>query len=251
MIASTPLGAFQRDFAAALLGGVPDGSGAALARCIGQPGFAVYRNTVATACIDALAANHPTVLQVVGTDWFRDAAAVFMRRHPPADGCLANYGAGFATFLADFEPARDMPYLPGVARLDRCWTEAHIAADAAALAAAGLAGLEPAQLAAAVLVPHPAARWARFDGVPVYSIWRRHREGADVGADIDWCGECALLTRPDQAVQWCALAPDALAFLDACAGGATFADAASEGGVDLARELPRLVAAGAFCRVDR
>ena len=45
----------------------------------GQPGFAVYRNTVAKACIDALAANYPVVQRLVGDAWFRGMAAAYLQ----------------------------------------------------------------------------------------------------------------------------------------------------------------------------
>ncbi|MEO5843579.1 MAG: DNA-binding domain-containing protein, partial [Caldimonas sp.] len=251
MTAASSLDAFQRDFAAALVCEAADAvkpidiSVGALLR---QPAFAVYRNTVAAACIDALAANFPTVLRIVGQDWFNDAAVLFMRCSPSADGRLACYGATFPTFLASFEPARDIPYLHDVARLDRLWTESHLAADEGRLDAGTLARLAPAELADAVLVPHAAARWASFREVPAFMIWQRHRDGLDTGTDIDWHGDNALLTRLDCAVTWRAITRGEAAFLDACSNGTPFGEAAGHCGDAIAQALPRLLAAGAFSR---
>ena len=128
---------FQDGLASALL--PPPGASvpppAWLDALLAQPGFAVYRNTVAKGCIDALQANYPAVHALVGTDWLRAAAHAFVHQHPPTDGCLMDYGAGFADFLEGFGPAANLPYLAAVARLDRCWTESHLAADAPALQA--------------------------------------------------------------------------------------------------------------------
>ena len=223
----------------------------------GQPGFDVYRNTVMSACIDALADNHPTVLQLVGDEWFREAAAVFVRAQPPRDGGLGSYGKGFADFLAGFEPAEALVYLPGVARLDRLWMQSHLADDAPLLEASALAALQPEVLAESVLVPHPAARWATFEAMPCYTIWRRHREDAALGDELPWQGESALLTRPAGAVEWHALDAAGAAFLCACDCGLGFADAieaavAASPGADqsLGAWLPPLLAAGAFCRIE-
>mgnify|MGYP000920526237 CR=1 FL=1 len=131
----------------------------ALDALLAQPGFAVYRNTVAKGCIDALQANYPAVHALVGTDWLRAVAHAFVHQHPPSDGRLMDYGAGFAEFLEGFGPAASLPYLGAVARLDRCWTEAHLAADAPALQAAWLAQQAPEALALLRLHPHPATRW--------------------------------------------------------------------------------------------
>jgi len=245
------LDAFQRDFAAALRGQPAcSPAGAALAA---QPAFAVYRNTVLRGGIDALVANHPTVRQLVGDEWIEAAAAAFFDVVPPRDGSLAGYGEGFADFLDRFAPAAELPYLAGVARLDRAWTEAHLAADAPVLGATALAATPPERLLQAVLVPHPAARWLRFAEHPSFTIWRRHREGQALDAELAWHGEAALVLRPGLGVEWRDADPAALDFLDACAEGLPFAEAAGRIADDAPGPetwLGGLLAAGAFCRID-
>ena len=235
---ASTLRAFQDAFAARLE--------TAAAASDPQPGYGVHRNTVTRAAVDALAANHPTVRRLVGETWFEHAALVFVRRAPPRDGVLAGYGRGFAAFLADFEPARELPYLADVARLDRAWTEAHLAADAPALAPEALAGLDLDALAKARLVPHPAARWLRSGGMPAFTIWVRHREDRDLDAELPWRGEAALLTRPRDAVRWYAIGDEAVRCLEACAAGVPLGDALEAGGGDVTAWWPGLVAAGAF-----
>jgi membrane-bound lytic murein transglycosylase B len=61
--------------------GWPDATVASLAR---RPGFAVLRNTVRKACVDALQANFPAVTRLVGDEWMRAAAARFAVE-PPSD----------------------------------------------------------------------------------------------------------------------------------------------------------------------
>ncbi len=139
------LSRFQDDFAQLLLA-PQDEVPSALSDLANQPGFAVYRNTVLKGYIDALQANYPAVLRLVGEEWFRAVAALYARARLPHDARLLRYGAEFPDFLRDFAPAAQLPYLSGVARLDRCWTEAHMAADATALAPAAIARLPLAQL---------------------------------------------------------------------------------------------------------
>src|SRR5262245_23956796 len=131
-IAPGALAKFQDAFAQALSAAGPgdmDHLPIEVGRLITQPGFAVYRNTVMKACIDALQANYPAVARLVGDEWFRAAAAVFARAHLPEHPTLLAYGGNFADFLARFPPAAALPYLPEVARLDRFWTESHIAPE--------------------------------------------------------------------------------------------------------------------------
>lgn len=244
---------FQSAFASALLHPGSPAAQAVEALTI-QPAFAVYRNTVMKGCIDALEANFPSLALLVGQDWFRAAAAVYVAAHPPTDGRMLHFGEDFADFLDQFEPARELTYLADVARLDRCWTEAHMAADASAADASFLATLAPEALGNTMLTPHPAARWHWFATQPVYSLWHHNRETSLQHSSMDeihWQGEGALLTRPHDAVWWCAASQADCAFLDACAtgqplGGAAAAALHTDPAVDLADLLARLLRAGAL-----
>jgi len=243
------LARFQQDFLHALYH--PDDAPPGIAALAAQPGFAVYRNTVIKGCVDALQANFPAVARLTGQDWFRAAAARYARRAPPTAVALLDYGEDFADFLAAFEPARGLPYLPGVARLDRLWIAAHGAAAGEPLRADTLAGMPPDALGALSLPPHPAARWAWHADMPVYAIWHANRGGTAVAEDLPWRGDGALLTRPAGAVQWRAVGPGACAFLDACAVGLSLAEAAraaaqAEPDIDLAGLLSDLILAGAL-----
>lgn len=247
---------FQDRFAQALLASDVSEPNAApeIAALVRQPGFAVYRNTVMKGCIDALQANHPSVVRLVGEEWFRAAAAVYVRMHQPQDARMLYYGEHFPDFLARFEPAADLPYLPDVTRLDRLWAEAHAARDELPLDPAALSGLAPEELARTVLHPHPAARWRWFADQPIYTIWRRNREALDEDSEIKWQGEGALLVRPHGAVAWIALDVAGCAFLDVCMAGRPLADAArtalgAQQDIDLARLLSTLLDAGAFSRI--
>jgi hypothetical protein len=254
MMTHGALARFQDDFSRALLA-MDDSSSPALASLTAQPAFAVYRNTVMKGCIDALQANYPAINRIVGGEWLRAAAAVYVRDKLPAQAMLLHYGADFADFLASFEPAAELPYLPGVARLDRFWTEAHAAASEDRLIPAALTQLATQNFFRARLQPHAATRWAWFADAPIYTIWSRNRSDDVVDGDINWQAEGALLTRPQDSVQWRALDRAGCAFLDACAARGTVADAAqaaleAQADADLGRLMASLLEAGAFSRLD-
>lgn len=135
-----------------------------------QAGFGVYRNTVLKGCIDALCDNFPAVERLVGSDWLRAAAAIHAHETPPGDARLVFYGEHFADFLAAFEPARELPYLADVARLDRRWIEAFAAPQEAILDLTRLAGMTASDLADGCLRPRASVRWRWFARQPIYSI---------------------------------------------------------------------------------
>ena len=252
--ANTALAAFQDGFVRALRDPGQAGEGE-LARLLAQPAFAVYRNTVMKGCIDALQANYPAVTRLVGEEWLRAAAAVYVREAPPAMPVLLEYGADFPGFLERFAPAAALPWLPDVARLDRLWTESHIAADAPVLDPGALAGLGPESLAATVLVPHAACRWRWFEKAPIHTLWSRSRNAQAMDPAPDWQAEGSLLLRPKDAVHWMALDAAGCAFLTACADGQPLAGAAqaaleAQPDADLSLTLSTLLCAGAFSRMQ-
>lgn len=183
--------------------------------------IAVYRNTSIKGRVDALEANYPAVTQLVGAEWFRAAAREFVEAQPGDDPVLAAFGAAFPDWLAGFEPARDMPYLAPVARLDRAWTEAHLASDAVPLSAAqaAAAGLALAAMPAR-LVPSASLFW--FDWTAP-SLWMAHRFPSEQ-AELCWRPdpEGLLVHRPGAEVRAHRLSRAEWVFLDACRKGRPF-----------------------------
>lgn len=249
------LAQFQDRFARALCG--TGESSVALDHLMHQPGFAIYRNTVMKGCIDALQGNYPAVARLVGDEWFRAAAAVYVQQHRPRDPRLLLYGDSFAGFLDAFEPAQALPYLSGVARLDRFWSEAHTAGDETVLDAAALSSVAAQDYTRLILHPHAAARWLWCDAYPVFSIWQQNRAAsAEVDGSFPWRGEGALLVRTRHVVEWHPLDAASCAFLNACRNGDALTDAAAAAlaaspDTDLARLLAMLLQLGAFSRMER
>ncbi len=238
---------FQDAFVAALAGS-PSALSPWLAPGEGAAGLSVYRNTIAKGCVDALAANFPTVLSMVGEDWFRAAAALFAREAPPASAALLDYGEAFPAWLERFPPADDTPYLAGIAHLDRLWTEALFAAEAPILTAQALAAED---LAVARLPLHPSVRFASFEvGLP--SLWSAARAGRE-DLELSDQTEALLCVRDKGAVMHRVIGAAETAFLRACRDGHTAAEAAERGleadpGVDLAPLFATLIADGVFAR---
>jgi Putative DNA-binding domain len=80
--------------------------------------LALHRNTALHGLVNALRLTYPTVDALVGEAFFDQAALAFVEDHPPASPWLTGYGLRFADFLASYDFAADIPYLPDVARLD-------------------------------------------------------------------------------------------------------------------------------------
>ena len=106
-------------------------------------GLNVYRNNVMHSLSVALADIYPVVRALVGGEFFAGLARTYVRTEPPVSPVLAEYGRSFPEFLESFEPARQAPYLPDVARIERAWLDAWHAQDAHSLDAEALASVPP------------------------------------------------------------------------------------------------------------
>jgi hypothetical protein len=240
---------FHAAFAEALAGR-PDALMSELADGDQAAALAVYRNTTVKARIDALQANYPTIADLTGEEWFRAAAREFADAEPGEDPVMTAYGAGFPAWLERFAPARSLPFLAPVARLDRAWTEAHVAVDARPLSAdeAARPGLA---LAGLVLPLHPSLRLFRFDwSAP--SLWLAHRYPTP-GGSLEWhqATESLIVWRPGLEVTARRISPSEYAFLQACQLGRPLAVAAAvaQGAaprVDTSSLLAELIHAGVF-----
>ena len=80
--------------------------------------LSVHRGTALGGLVNALRLGHPTVLALVGEDFFDQAARTFAQSAPPSSAWLTGYGKGFAEFLEAYDLARSLPYLADVARFD-------------------------------------------------------------------------------------------------------------------------------------
>lgn len=213
-------------------------------------GLSVYRNTVATGLIEAILDAYPTVVVMMGRDWTAAAARQFTQAHPPRVAGLIDYGAAFPDWLANFAPAADYPYLHATARADRCWLEAHLAADAVPLTA------QDFSLAAAAdqIALHPSIRllWSPDNGP---SLWRRNRPPAvmDEPAAYAAVAEGLLLVRTGAVVETRLLTRPPYELLRKLRAGRPFMDACEEALTTMPAEalaafLADLVTLGAFIR---
>jgi len=217
----------QDAFAAALL----DPGRAVPAAVTGPDGavdakrFGVYRNNVVHGLVTALEARFPVTVRLVGTEFFRAMAHVFVAEHPPTSPILITYGDEFPRFVEGFAPARSVPYLADIARLERAWSQAYNAPEATPVAHDALACRESARLERARLTLHPSLRLLRSE-YPVATIWSAHQVAGEVSPPAAWQGEDAVILRPRAEVRVHLLPPAAFDFIAALATGVMVHDAA-------------------------
>ncbi len=190
------LAAMQSAFAAVLRGAEPPAGllrdETDLARRV-----ALYRNNRDANARKALEGAYPVVRQLVGEAFFEGLSREYRRAVPSVSGDLNLHGATLARFLEGFEPARELPYLPDVARLEWAVHRAHYAADAPALDLARLSAVPVERQGGVRLRLHPACGilTAAF---PVARIWAVHQPDHEGAIEVDFTPgpHHALVHRP-------------------------------------------------------
>lgn len=185
--------------------------------------FAVYRNNVVVNLVDGLSETFPVCLELVGEEFFRAMATAFVRAAPPPGPVLAQYGAELPDFVAQFEPAADIPCLADVARLEWARITAWHGADAVSLRPEDWSAISPDALAQTSVVCHPAAAVLRFAS-PAVSVWAAHQlDAATRNTELDAVdisrGEECLVIRPELEVEVIPLPPGGGVFFERLMSG--------------------------------
>lgn len=121
----------QRDFIQAALtptAPIPNG----LLTPDGKPAekrFNVYRNNIIVSLKESLSEGFPAVKSLVGDDFFNAMAGEYLRQSPPKKPIIPIYGEDFSSFIDRFTPAKALPYLADVAKLEYLLRESYHAKD--------------------------------------------------------------------------------------------------------------------------
>jgi hypothetical protein len=137
--------------------------------------FAVYRNNVAVGLSNALAERFPVVKRLVGDEFFRAMAHVYAAAELPCSPVMLSYGETFPGFIDAFEPARPIPYLGDIARIEMARGLAYHAADETPLEPETFAALPPEQLGETRVRLHPSLSIIT-SSYPIYLIWHINRD---------------------------------------------------------------------------
>lgn len=191
-----------------------------------QKRFNVYRNNVFAGLIGVLEARYPAVQRLVGEEFFKAMARMFIDQSPLATPVLLQYGGGVPEFLSGFAPVADEPYLADVARLEWAMHRARHAADSVPLRAGDLAALAGRDAENLRLRLAPAVSLV-VSPYPVFSIWRANASPDQCTGHMTFAGaESVLVTRPVLAPEAVRLPEGYTEFIAALLSGETLSAAA-------------------------
>ncbi len=207
----------------------------------------IYRGNANANAAKAIAAAYPVVEKIVGGEFFSGLASEYQSRFPSVNGDLNEYGEAFAAFLADFPPAREIPYLTQVACLEWRVHRAHYAADPGPFDPALLTSV-PAEYQL-LLRPqlHPACH-VLHSAYPIARIWEVHQDTFSGEFKVDFPGDAtyALVYRPRFRVEVAQISDAEAAFLGEALDAQTLGSALAaarlrDASFDLGRSLSEWV----------
>ena len=188
--------------------------------------FVVYRNNVQSSLINALVDSYPVVLQLVGDEFFRAMAGLYVQSSPPQGPLINDYGKDFSEFIDSFEPAASVPYLADMARLERLRVQAYHAADAPTLRHEQIAAAlsDPQALSELTVRFHPSLNLLT-SAFAVVAIWAAHQQDATLaGIDLGH-GQNALVLRNGLEVEVFAIDHGACTFIQNLRNGQSLTQA--------------------------
>lgn len=234
---------WQHDWMDAL--GRPAGAPPGLLDARDAARFEVYRASFEANLGQALRDTYPVTYRLVGEDYFSQVARAYLRAHPSRSGDIHAFGAEFDAFLAAQDAVGDVPYLPGVARLEWLAHQAFHAADAVPLTLADLAELPGDAQGGLCLLPCVGLMLSEY---PVHRIWQVNQESwtGDAAVNLDEGGVQLAIFR--EGLEIALLPLDAEAYGLACvwfdSGSLDAASEAATDGDSLGRALHALIVAG-------
>jgi hypothetical protein len=186
--------------------------------------FAVYRNKVASGLVQALATRFPVVKRLVGEEFFRAMAHVYATAELPRSPIMLYYGETFPAFIDDFEPARPVPYLGDIARVEMARGLAYHAADATPIDPDAFAALSPDRLGETRVRLHPSLSIITSSH-PIYSIWHMNQDPVRFAPASPFAKEAVLVARPRLKVRTQRITHGTAVLIRALAAGSTLAEA--------------------------
>ncbi len=149
----------------------------------------IYRDSILGGITEGLSGIFPVCEKLVGSQYFSHMLTNFLKQHPSSSPDLGNYDALLANYIAQFKAAKDLVYLPEVAKLEWLWHKAFNAGDthsnnAAVYTLDHLASITENEQARIQFVLQPSVQLMQFD-YPVHLIWNMNQDNYQGLKQID------------------------------------------------------------------
>ncbi len=176
-----------------------------------QHRFWIYQNNVFAALQDYLGEVFPATRGVVGEDFFKQMAQVFIQQSPPSQGNIHLYGGHFVDVCRQFEGLNTLVYLPDLISYEWALHSAYYAIDSAPL--------DVSQFSQDELLVTPVTMTQSYhlldSQYPIYAIHEQSLPDyqGEVGVQLEQSQDTILVCRPSFRVTSLVIDDDTAAFL--------------------------------------
>jgi len=155
-------------------------------------GIAVYQSSMRASLMNHLQEAYAICQRLVGETFWQALLSRYIGQTPSRHGDIAHYGADLPHFLAEFDPTKELKYLPDVARLEWAWHRCFYAEDVAPFDCEKFASLREDEILQCQFVLNPSLQ-VIASPYPIYTIWQVNYEERDDEIDLDQSGETAVV----------------------------------------------------------
>jgi len=134
----------------------------------------IYQSSIQNSLINALGQIYPICQQLTGERFFHQMALQFVLYHPSTQADLAEYGEAFSVMIKTYEPARNVPCLADMARLEWAYHRAFHASNQTPLNLQCLQGYSSDELVQCIF-SLPQSHCLLQTDYPVDKIWQAHQ----------------------------------------------------------------------------
>lgn len=213
-----------------------------------QERFDIYGGSITEGFVKALRENYPVTEKLVGEEFFRLMSYNYIANNHSSSPNLGDYGVSFADFVENFSPAKCLPYLADICRLEWRWQKAYYGMDYLPLDVNQLSKLNCDSQSLLVFKRCANSSLLKSD-YPLKKIWDFNQTD-DNNTIIDLKEEQNLLLiwRPDMEVIIEELTEAQWSILKAFDEGLTLGQLSDQlqEKIDLSTEIPQIVAKGWF-----
>ena len=187
----------------------------------------IYRNNIFVTLTSALRDAYPLIELLTGEDFTLGLLRSFIRANPPREAYLAGYGGELDSFIETFAPARDLPWLADIARLEWAMNEADYAPDDSPLTAADLQKVPFDAAADVLLIPRTSCRLleSQWPLLAIRDFCLKPDRDEKETLDLNQGGCRFMVYRPSLSVELVPLEHDEYTWLEALLDGKNMGDA--------------------------
>jgi hypothetical protein len=137
--------------------------------------FAIYKSSIKAALQGGLKEIYPVCNKLVGDDFFIAMINGYIAQHPSQSPDLAGYGKDLPSFIANFAPAKSLPYLVDIAQLEWAWHILFTAGHSQGINYSKLAACYATQ-GAQIIFNLPTASTLLASAYPIHLVWQANQE---------------------------------------------------------------------------